>query len=128
VAAMDTSDPRHTTCRRLLEHHPGPLFVPVLVVAEVTYLIERQAGPQAELRFLAELVEGRFEATDVEQSDWVRIAELVTTTYRDLRLGASDASVIAAAERLKIKQIATLDRRHFSVIRPAHVEAFELLP
>ena len=124
---MDTRDPSHTACRLLLEHHPGPLFVPVLVVAEVTYLIERQAGPQAELRFLAELVEGRFEATDVEQSDWVRIAELVST-YRDLRLGASDASVIALAERLKIKQIATLDHRHFSVIRPAHVEAFELLP
>ena len=124
---MDTRDPSHTACRLLLEHHPGPLFIPVLVVAEVTYLIERQAGPQAELRFLAELVEGRFEATAVEQSDWVRIAELVST-YRNLRLGASDASVIAVAERLKIKQIATLNHRHFSVVRPAHGERFELLP
>jgi len=36
--------------------------------------------------------------------------------------------VVAAAERLKITHIATLDRRHFSVVRPAHVEAFELVP
>ena len=43
-------------------------------------------------------------------------------------LGTVDASVIALAERLKVSQIATLDHRHFSVVRPAHVEAFELLP
>ena len=43
-------------------------------------------------------------------------------------LGTVDASVIALAERLKVAQIATLDHRHFSVVRPAHVESFELLP
>ena len=57
----------------------------------------------------------------------MRIAELVHT-YRDLPLGTVDASVVAAAERLKISTIATLDRRDFSVVRPAHVEAFELIP
>ncbi|MDQ2738090.1 MAG: VapC toxin family PIN domain ribonuclease, partial [Actinomycetota bacterium] len=45
-----------------------------------------------------------------------------------LPLGAVDATVIAVAERLGITEIATLDRRHFSVVRPAHVEAFTLLP
>jgi hypothetical protein len=36
--------------------------------------------------------------------------------------------VVAAAERLEAVEIATLDRRHFSVVRPSHVEAFTLLP
>jgi len=36
--------------------------------------------------------------------------------------------VIALAERLGITQIATLDRRDFSVVRPAHTDAFILLP
>ena len=63
----------------------------------------------------------------VDAQDWPRIIELVWT-YRDLPLGTVDASVIALAERPKIRQIATLDHRHFSVVRPAHVEAFELLP
>jgi hypothetical protein len=31
-------------------------------------------------------------------------------------------------ERRRISQIATLDRRHFTVVRPAHIDAFELLP
>jgi len=38
------------------------------------------------------------------------------------------AESIAAAERLGITEIATLDRRHFGVVRPAHVVAFELIP
>lgn len=59
--------------------------------------------------------------------DWMRIAELVAR-YRDLPLGTIDASVVATAERLGITEIATVDRRHFSVVRPKHVDAFTLIP
>lgn len=48
--------------------------------------------------------------------------------YRDLPLGTVDASVIATAERFGIQQVATVDRRHFSIVRPRHTAAFELLP
>jgi uncharacterized protein len=63
----------------------------------------------------------------VPAGDWLRIAELVAA-YRDLPLGTVDASVIAAAERLGITAIATVDRRHFGVVRPRHVDAFTILP
>lgn len=46
----------------------------------------------------------------------------------DLPLGFVDASVVAVAERLGERQVATLDRRHFSVVRPRHVKAFRLVP
>jgi uncharacterized protein len=55
------------------------------------------------------------------------MAELIET-YADLRLGTIDASVIATAERLGLTSIATLDHRHFSVVRPRHTKAFTLLP
>jgi uncharacterized protein len=55
------------------------------------------------------------------------MVELVAR-YHDLPLGAVDASVIAAAERLGVATIATVDRRHFSVVRPSHTASFELLP
>ncbi|MFZ0216714.1 MAG: VapC toxin family PIN domain ribonuclease, partial [Candidatus Dormiibacterota bacterium] len=48
--------------------------------------------------------------------------------YRDLPLGTVDASVVTTAERLGVKEIATVDRRHFAVVRPAHTDAFTLLP
>ena len=44
-----------------------------------------------------------------------------------LALGGVDSSIVAAAERLRVTTIATLDRRHFGLIRPDHVQAFELL-
>jgi predicted nucleic acid-binding protein len=55
------------------------------------------------------------------------MVELVET-YADVPLGATDASVVAVAERLGIAEIATLDHRHFRAIRPRHVSAFTLLP
>lgn len=50
------------------------------------------------------------------------MAELVRR-YDDLPVGTTDASVIALAERLGVTEIATLDRRHFTVVRSRHVSA-----
>jgi predicted nucleic acid-binding protein len=55
-------------------------------------------------------------------------ASVLIRQYADLRIGLVDACVIALAERRGATRIATLDRRHFSVVRPQHVVAFTLLP
>ena len=121
-------DPRSSRgCRDLLETEPGPLVVPMLAVGEAAYLISRRLGPEHEVQFLGDLSTGVFLIEPVRPGDWTRIAELIAR-YRDFPLGTVDASLIALAERLPTKRIATLDHRHFSVVRPAHVEAFELLP
>lgn len=101
--------------------------MPQLVVAEVTYLVGKRLDWRAEVRFLSDLEAGNFTTEPVLAADWKRIAELVAK-YHDLPLGTVDASVIATAERLWVDTIATLDRRHFSVVRPKHVRAFEILP
>jgi uncharacterized protein len=67
------------------------------------------------------------EVADLGITDWQRIQDLVGT-YADLRLGGTDASVIALAERRGALRIATLNRRHFAVVRPRHTDAFQLLP
>ena len=124
---MDADDGHHHACRELLEGHVGPLIVPTLAVTEVVYLIATRLGAQAEVRFLGDLASGAFVVESVNAGDWLRIAELVWR-YRDLPLGTVDASVVAAAERLDITAIATVDRRHFSVVQPAHAPAFRLVP
>lgn len=126
-AAADRDDPDHGRCRELLRTYSGSLRVPVLAIAEVTHLMAARLHPDVELRFLAELALGNLSVEPVQASDWLRIAQLVEQ-YRDLPLGTVDASVVAAAERLGASTIATLDRRHFSVVRPAHIDSFELLP
>lgn len=99
----------------------------MLAITEVAYLIGTRLGADAEVRFLGDLAAGEFAIEAVMASDWLRIAALVSR-YRDLPLGTVDGSVVATAERLGITEIATLDRRHFSIVRPAHIDAFELVP
>lgn len=100
--------------------------MPTLVITEVTYLLGTRLGADAEVRFLGDLAAGNLIAEPVAASDWLRIAELVAR-YRDLPLGTADASVVAAAERLDHRQIATLDRRHFGVVQ-SRLGALTLLP
>jgi predicted nucleic acid-binding protein len=126
-AYVDADDRHHRSSLALLESHPGPLVVPTLVITEATYLIATRLGAEAEVRFLGDLAAGAFAVEPVGTADWLRIAELVGR-YRDLPLGTVDASVVAAAERLGIAEVATVDRRHFSVVRPSHIGAFTLLP
>lgn len=101
------------------------LAVPALVVAEASYLVGSRLGPTAEAAFIRGL--SQLEVELPHPDDWERIAELVGA-YADLPLGATDASVIALAERLDAITIVTLDRRHFTVARPRHRDSFELLP
>ena len=102
-------------------------MVPTLVITEVSHLIGSRLGSEAEVRFLGDLASGYLGVEPVAASDWLRMAELVHT-YQNLPLGTVDASVIAAAERLDESTIATLDRRHFAVVRPRHIDHFTLLP
>ncbi|MHB8342608.1 MAG: hypothetical protein ACYDB7_15760 [Mycobacteriales bacterium] len=56
------------------------------------------------------------------------VAAALVDDYADLPLGTTDAAVIAISERLELTEIATLDRRHLTVVRPRHITAFTLLP
>lgn len=89
----------------------------MLVVTEVAYLIGTRLGADSEVRFLGDLAAGSLIAEPVVAADWLRVAELVAR-YRDLPLGTVDASVVAVAERLGETEVATLDRRRFSIVRP----------
>jgi predicted nucleic acid-binding protein len=130
VAAALSNDDDHHACVELLTglHLAGrALLVPGPVVAEVGYLLSREAGAEVEALFLRSMSAGDFTPVDVTATDFARMADLVTQ-YADLPLGTTDAAVIAIAERLNIADIATLDRRHFTVVRPRHIPAFTLLP
>ncbi|HZW99492.1 MAG TPA: PIN domain-containing protein [Trueperaceae bacterium] len=127
VAALNADDKDHERCVRLLETHQGRLLVPAPVLTEVCWLLEREQGAQAEALFLEALARGELDLVAVTAGDLQRMAELVRQ-YADLPLGAVDASVIAVAERLAVTEVATLDVRHFTVVRPAHVKALTLLP
>ena len=63
----------------------------------------------------------------LKRDDLTRTAD-VMSKYADAGLGFVDASVVALAERLQIRELLTTDRRHFSLVRPRHCPHFELRP
>ena len=83
--------------------------MPATVVAEVGYLLAREAGARVESLFLQSLADGDFTPDDLTSADFARMADLVNT-YESLPLGTTDASVVAVAERLGLTDVATLDR------------------
>lgn len=130
VAAALYRDPDHHRCVELftgLRLANRQMVLPAPIVAEVGYLLGTRAGAQVEANFLRALSGGDFVPVELTTADYARMAELVEQ-YADLPLGTSDASVIVLAERLDIDEVATLDHRHFTVVRPRHVKALTLLP
>lgn len=126
-AALDRRDRDHARCRRLIEEADERLLVPSPVLPELDYLVSERLGVGPMLPFLQDVEDGAFQIEDVAASDYSRIRELMDR-YADQDLGFVDASVVAIAERLNEPKIATLDHRHFSVVRPRHVAALRLLP
>lgn len=127
VALSDGTDPQHTVCAELVREAQPPIVVPAFAAAEAAYLVGDHLGARAELRFARSIAAGELFIEPVASEDWPRIVEL-TERYQDLPLGITDASVLAATERLGVTSLATLDRRHFTVVRPRHVPALRLLP
>jgi predicted nucleic acid-binding protein len=127
AALINNRDNQHGACTELLAHHPGPLLVPAPVFTEVCMLLERRCGTRAELAFLRDVGRGIFTLVELTESDLDRISELVET-YSNLPLGTVEASVVAIAERLRVPTVATLDRRHFTIVKPRKIGAFTLLP
>lgn len=127
LAALDAADPDHARCAALVTQSTEDLVVPVLVLSELDYWCVRRLSLDAWLVFLDDVRVGVYRIEPPTQNDLDRCREL-QDRYRDLTLGIVDASVIALAERLGEAKVATLDERHFRVVRPAHVPALELLP
>ena len=127
VSAADTDEPRHNECAQLLERHGGELVVPAPVVPETAWLIEARLGPSAEVRFLRLVTTRKLTVVDLTLDDYEHCVALIEQ-YADLGLGMVDASIVTVAENLDVTTLATLNERDFRVVRPRHVEAFELIP
>jgi predicted nucleic acid-binding protein len=124
-AAADTGDAWHARVRAWLEGTSEPLVVPVTVVPEVAYLLAARLGPEAERVFVASLAAGEIGLEQVTRSDVERCRALLDEYPH---IGFVDASVVAVTERLRVRVVATTDRRHFGAVRPRHVAALELVP
>jgi predicted nucleic acid-binding protein len=126
-ASLDRSDADHAACRRLIETIDEPLLIPAPVLVEVDYWIHTRLHPGVLVAPLDDILAGPYRVEELQLEDHRRIRELCDR-YADADIGFVDAAVLAVVERLDEPKLATLDHRHFALMRPRHVEALRLLP
>lgn len=117
IALLHTDDPHH---KEVLEAYDDPdaWILPWATLPEVDYLLWKRVGPAAADVFLDDLAEGRWTVEWGVEKDLAR-AQQINRQYRALKLGLADGVVMAIAERLKAKAIATLDLKHFAAVELA---------
>ena len=126
-AALDRGDSSHESCRDLLHQFRRDLLIPAPVLVEVDQLAYSRRREREFNLLLADIVDGAYDIEDLLPQDYERVHDLMLR-YADASIGFVDAAVLAVVERLGETTLATLDRRHFGLMRPAHVASIELLP
>lgn len=126
-AIYDHRDGHHADVKTVVESESGPLYLPVVLLAEIDYLLNTRLGSEASLDFLESIEQGAFTLVEFTQQDTTRCRELMVQ-YRDLNLGIADASVVASVERLAIQRVLTVDERHFRTVRVRNFTHLILLP
>ena len=126
-ASLDRSDADYAACRRLIETADEPLVIPAPVLVEVDYWVHARLHPGVLVALLDDVNAGACRVEELEPQDYQRIRE-VCDQYADSDVGFVDAAVLAVVERLDEPKLATLDHRHFRVLRPRQVNALQLVP
>jgi predicted nucleic acid-binding protein len=127
LAYFNTREPDHAAVAGLVEGADEPLVVSPYVVAELDYLVATRVGGEAELAVLAELAGGAWSLPAIGAADLGTIRDLIQRS-EDQSIGVADASLVVLAARHRTRTIATLDRRHFEVLRPVDGGRFTIVP
>lgn len=124
-AYYDRDDRWHTRARALVQREQRGLILPSPVISEVDHLLGHRLGAKSRQTFYAGIIEGYYLVADLPRDAYARVAD-VNRRFDDLGLGFVDAAIVALAESLGLRRIATTDRRHFEPL--AGPFRLELLP
>jgi uncharacterized protein len=126
-ASIDRSDKDHGVCAKLLLDADEELLVPAPVLVELEWLVSSRLGAAVFDSVFESIEDGTLLVEPILEADYARARQLCRR-YEELKLGLVDAAVLAVTERLGEPKVATLDHRHFSVVKLRHVKALQLLP
>jgi predicted nucleic acid-binding protein len=128
LAVKDEAHPDHGEVAELIRSTTEALLLSPLVLAECDYMLATRLGSAAAREFLGEVADGAYQLVDFDSGD-VATGNGVIDRYRDLAIGAADASLVVVAARYETTRILTFDQRHFRAVLPLWGAAcFTLLP
>jgi len=117
LAALDGSERRHREAAAALRAADPPWILSPFVLAELDYLLATRVSTQVERQFLDEVGRGVYRLECLEAAD-VAAAETVIGRHPALGIGLADASIVVLAAKYEVRDVLTLDERHFRVLRP----------
>jgi hypothetical protein len=127
LAAADRADLNHEVAVAWFARADEPLLLGTLTLAELDVLLQRELGLGATLAVLRSVHDGAIRLVGPTDADLARAAALLEETAEH-RPRLADAVMVATAERLGVRRIATFERRPIAIFRPRHVRAFDLEP
>jgi predicted nucleic acid-binding protein len=127
LAAIDGSQRAHAACAAAVAASRGPLLLSPFVLAELDYLLGARVSSTAQDALLEEVARGAYRLEPFSSEDVGR-ARAITARYQSLKLGLADASIVVLAERHGMRDVLTLDERHFRALRVGKTKRFRLLP
>jgi predicted nucleic acid-binding protein len=99
-------------------------YVPALVLAELDYFLRDER--RAMRAFMQDLARGAFTYAPPALDQLSRAME-IDRRFEDLGLGLVDGTVVALAEHVGIRRLATRDVRHFTAVRLRDGSRFKLV-
>lgn len=127
VALVFENDRHHGSVVEVVRTLHEPVILPNVALTEIAYLVQREQGIRVTARFMAQLKNMGMQIECPDSVDYTRAAEIMNG-YADAGLDFVDTVIVAMAERLNIRKVLTVDKRHFAIVRPRHCPYFEILP
>lgn len=126
-AALVEGDEDHEACAALLIDAEEQLIVPSPILVELDYWLRKEASVDTWLAFCEDLYQGAYSLWSPDARGVMKAAE-IQSRFSDQPIGFVDAAVFVACELLGEEKVATLDARHFSVLRTEQGGSLRLLP
>jgi uncharacterized protein len=126
LAALDASQRHHAKAAASLAAVRPPLLLSPFVLAELDYLIASRVGAAARASLLDEVERSAYLLEPMTNVDVAR-AHAIVQRYADLQISLADASIVVLAERHRVRDVLTLDERHFRLLTASR-KLFRLLP
>jgi predicted nucleic acid-binding protein len=127
VAAADTADLNHAAAVAWFRRADEPLLLGALTLGEIDVVLQRELGVEASLSVVEAIASGAIRLVTPTEPDLARAGELLRLASEH-RPRLADAVLVATAERLGVRRVATFDRRPIAIHRPRHVRALDLEP
>jgi len=127
VALLDADDPYHHVCHEAARALPrGPLLTTLPCFTEAMHLLRRAGGHRSQAILWQFRADRKVVVHELTSTELDRAAVLMSR-YADAPMDLADATLIAAAERLALRHIFTLDG-HFRIYRMPDGSVLEMIP